>query len=128
MKFQVVSVEGSVIISCAASINLNLIQIHNQLDTKIPDCTGLVYSSADDPYKHQYKEKQNAKKPVFNDKKNQETHMQPQKPCQETHMQPQKPIQKCYRRLSKDKTCQSSRCFKINSDPKRQKIEHSSVK
>ena len=55
VKFQVVSVEGSVIILCATSINLNLIQIPNQLDTKIPDCTRLVYSCADAPYKHQYK-------------------------------------------------------------------------
>ena len=61
MKFQVVSVEGSVIISCATSINLNLIQIPDQLDTKIPDCARLVYSSADASYKHQYKEEQNAK-------------------------------------------------------------------
>ena len=68
VKFQEVSVEGSVIISCATSINLNLIQIHNQLDTKIPYCTGVVYISADAPYKHQYKERQNAKKPVFNDR------------------------------------------------------------
>ena len=49
VKFQVVSVEGSLIISCATSINLNLIQILNQLDTKIPDCAGLIYSSADAP-------------------------------------------------------------------------------
>ena len=124
VKFQVVSVEGSVIISCATSINLNLIQIPDQLDTKIPDCTGLVYNSANAPYKHQYKEKQNAKKPVFSGKKSQETHKWPQKPCQETHMQPQKSIQQCYRRLCKDKTCQSTRCFKINSDPKRQKMQY----
>ena len=114
VKFQVVSEEGSVIISCATNINLNLIQIHNQLDTKIPDFTKLIYSYADAPYKHQYEEKQNEKKTVFYDKK-----------CQETHMQPQKPIQKCYRRLCKDKTCQSSRYFKIASDQKkRQKIQY----
>ena len=122
VKFQVVSVEGSVIISYATSINLNLIQIPDQLHTKIPDCVGLVYSSADAPYKHWYEEKQNAKKPVFSGKKCQETHRQPQKPCQETYGRPQKPIQECYRRLCKDKTCQSTRCFKLNSDPKRQKI------
>ena len=69
VKFKVISVEGSVIISCATCINLNLIQIHNQLDTKIPDCAGLVYSSADAAYKHQYKKKQNAKKPVYSGKK-----------------------------------------------------------
>ena len=86
VKFQVVSVEGSVLISCATSINLNLIQIHNQLDTKIPHCARFVYSCADALYKHQHKEKQNEKKTEFYDKKYQETHIQPQKSCQETHM------------------------------------------
>ena len=49
VKLQAVSVEGSIIISCTTSSNLNLIQIPNQLDTKIPDCAGLIYSSADAP-------------------------------------------------------------------------------
>ena len=118
VKFQEVSVEGSVIISCVTSINPNLIQIHNQLDTKIPDCARLIYSCTDAPYKHQYQEKQSAMKTAFSDKKWQETHMWPQKPSQEPHMWPQKPIQKFYRRLCKDQTCQWSRCFKLNSDPK----------
>ena len=61
VKFQVVSVEGSVIISCATSINLNLIQIPDQLDTKKPDCARLVYSSTDAPYKNHYKEHQECK-------------------------------------------------------------------
>ena len=47
VPFYVVSVEGSVIVSCATSINLNLIQIHNELDTNIPECARLYYSSAD---------------------------------------------------------------------------------
>ena len=114
VKFQVVSVEGSVIISCATSINLYLIQIPDQLDTKIPDCARLVYSSADAPYKNHYKEQQNAKELMFSGKK-----------CQETRMQPQKLIQECYKRLCKDRTCQSTRCFKINSDPKRQELQYS---
>ena len=45
--FHVASVEGSVIVSCATSINLNLIQIHNELDINISDCARLYYSSAD---------------------------------------------------------------------------------
>ena len=97
VKFQVVSLEGGVIISCVTSINLNLIQIPNQLDSKIPDCTGLVYSSVDAPYMHQDKEKQSPTRTVFSGKKCQETHKQPQKLCQDTHMQPQKSIQECYR-------------------------------
>ena len=112
VKFQVVGAEGSVIISCATSINLNLIQIPNQLNAKIPDCARLVYSSADAPYKNHYKEQQNAKELMFSGKKGQETHKWPQKPCQETHMWPQKPIQEYYRRLCKDRTCQSTSCFK----------------
>ena len=46
VPFHVVSVEGSVIVSCATGINLNLIQIHNELDTNIPDCARLYYSPA----------------------------------------------------------------------------------
>ena len=169
VKFQMVSVEGSIIISCATSINLNLIQIHDGLYTKIPDCTRLVYSCADAPYKYQYKEKMFKNKTVCHDKNCQATHMWPQKQAmknmdmwtvthskkkqsedkncqsryfkgmspkgpankepkcqvkekpvfsekkhQATYMQPQKPIQKCYRRLCKGQTCQSTRCFKNN--------------
>ena len=55
VPFHVVSVEGSVIVSCATSINLNLIQLHNELDTNIPDCTRLYYSSADKPKANQEK-------------------------------------------------------------------------
>ena len=58
VKFQVVSVEGSVIISCATSINLNLIQIPKHLDTNISECAKLIYSSVDGPGKHQYKVQQ----------------------------------------------------------------------
>ena len=41
--------EGGVIVSCATSINLNLIQIHNELETNVPDCARLYYSSANKP-------------------------------------------------------------------------------
>ena len=44
-----VSVGGSVIVSCTTSINLNLIQIHNELETNVPDCARLYYSSAHKP-------------------------------------------------------------------------------
>ena len=113
VKFQVVSVEGIVIISCATSINLNLIQIPNQLDTKIPDCAGLIYSSADAPVKHQYKVQQSVLRTIGSSKK-----------YQEAHRQPQKPIPECYSRLCSDRTCQSTRCYKINCNPKRQKIPY----
>ena len=49
VRFHVVSVEGSSIVSCATSINLNLIQTHNELERNVPDCARLYYSSADRP-------------------------------------------------------------------------------
>ena len=69
VKFQVVSVEGSVIISCATSINLNVIQIPKQLDTDIPDCARLIYSSVDAPRKHQYKVQQSVLRTKSSNKK-----------------------------------------------------------
>ena len=113
VKFQVVSVEGSVIISCATSINLNLIQIPKQLDTNIPDCARLIYSSVDAPGKHQYKEQQSVLRTKSSSKK-----------YQEAHRRPQKSIPEGYSRLCSDRTCQSTRCYKINCNPKRQKISY----
>ena len=111
VKFQVVSVEGSVKISCATSINLNLIQIPKQLDTNIPDCARLIYSSVDVPGKHQYKVQQSVHRTKSSNKK-----------YQEANRRPQKPIPEGYSRLCSDRTCQSTRCYKINCNPKRQKI------
>ena len=54
VSFQVVNIEGSVIVSCTTSINLNLIEIHSELDTSVPDCARLFYSCTDDQAKHQY--------------------------------------------------------------------------
>ena len=113
VKFQVVSVERSVIISCATSINLNLIQIPKQLGTNIPDCARLIYSSADAPRKHQYKVQQSVLRTKCSNKK-----------YQEAHRRPQKPIPEDYSRLCSDRTCQSTRCYKINCNPKRQKISY----
>ena len=111
MKFQVVSVEGSVIISCATNISLNLIQIPKQLDTNIPDCARLIYSSVDASGKYQYKVQQSVLRTQHSNKK-----------YQEAHRRPQKPIPEGYSRLCSDITCQSTRCYKINCNPKRQKI------
>ena len=55
VTFQVVNTEGSVIVSCATSISLNLIQIHSALNSGIPDCGQLIYSYADDPEKYKCK-------------------------------------------------------------------------
>ena len=113
VKFQVVSVEGSVIISCATSINLNLIQIPKQLNTNIPDGARLIYSSVDAPRKHEHKVQQSVlRTKSFN------------KNYQEAHRRPQKPIPEGYSRLCSDRTCQSTGCYKINCNPQRQKISH----
>ena len=55
VTFQVVNTEGSVIVSCATSISLNLLQIHGELNAKVLDCGKLIYSCADDPEKCKYK-------------------------------------------------------------------------
>ena len=55
VTFQVVNHEGSVIISCATSLDLGLIQPHSKLNASIPDCGRLIFSSADHPNKYQHK-------------------------------------------------------------------------
>ena len=55
VTFQVVNHEGSIIVSCATSINLNLIQPHSEMNSRVPDYGRLIYSCADDPAKHKYK-------------------------------------------------------------------------
>ena len=54
MTFQVTSHEGSVIISFATSIALNLIQPHRDLDV-VPEEGSLIYSKADMPVKQKNK-------------------------------------------------------------------------
>ena len=38
VTFQVVNTEGSVTVSCATSISLNLMQIHSELNSTVPEC------------------------------------------------------------------------------------------
>ena len=80
VPFHGVSVEGSVIVSCARSINLNLIQLHTELDTNIPDCARLYYSSADKPREYQGK-KEKVDHTTNCDKNWQDTDVWPQKPA-----------------------------------------------
>ena len=54
MTFQVVSTEGSVIVSCVTSIELDLIHTHRNLD-EIPEEGSLIYSIADMPRKQKNK-------------------------------------------------------------------------
>ena len=53
--FQVVHTEGSVIVSCARSIGLNLIQIHSVLNATYSDCRKIICSCVDGLDKHKYK-------------------------------------------------------------------------
>ena len=55
VTFQVVNHEGSVIVSCTTSIDLNLIQSQSKLNSQVPDYGRLIYSCADDPGKHKYR-------------------------------------------------------------------------
>ena len=54
VTFQVTSHEGSVLVSCATSFELGLIQPHRDLDV-VPDSDSLVYSRADHLVKQKYK-------------------------------------------------------------------------
>ena len=54
VTFQVTRHEGRVIISCATSLELGLIQPHRDLDV-VPDKGSLIYSKADLPVKQKYK-------------------------------------------------------------------------
>ena len=70
VTFQVTSHEGSVIVSCATSIELGLIQHHRYLDV-VPEEGSLIYSVADIPKKQKNNNCQ-AEKCV---------HIQPKKPA-----------------------------------------------
>ena len=85
VPFHVVSVEGSVIVSCVTSINLNLIQIHNKLNTNIPDCARLYYSSADKPRANQEHQRK-VDHTVMSDKNCQDPNLRKQIPARK-HMQ-----------------------------------------
>ena len=57
VTFQVVNQEGSVIISCATSIDLNLLQPHRDIDA-VPEEGSLIYSKADMPVKQKTRRNQ----------------------------------------------------------------------
>ena len=70
VTFKVVNHEGSVIISCATSLDLGLVQQHSELYTRVPDGRRLIFSSADDPNKMQ---KCEAQATMYSGKEGQET-------------------------------------------------------
>ena len=51
VTFQVVSHDGSVVISRVTSLELGLIQLSNVFNQSVPDCGRLLFSSADHPNK-----------------------------------------------------------------------------
>ena len=59
VTFQVVNHEGCVIVSCATSIDLDLIQPHSELNSRVPKYSRLIYSCVDNPDKYRYKMKSN---------------------------------------------------------------------
>ena len=96
VPFHVVSVEGSVIVSCATSINLNLIQTHNELETNVPDCARLYYSSGDKPRAAHEKQK------IVDHT------VQCDKNCQDPTWRGQMPARKCKQTVTCSKTNNSS--------------------
>ena len=54
VTFQVVNHEGSVIVSCATSLELGLILLHSVFSDSVPDCGRLPYSQASHQNKYQY--------------------------------------------------------------------------
>ena len=107
VTFQVVNHEGSVIISCATSLDLTLIQPHSELYTRVPDARRLIFSSADDPNKMQKCEDQVT---MCSGKKGQETQFkQSNRPAIKNKKKKQvykEEDQKSQVQISADKNCQ----------------------
>ena len=55
ITFQVVNHEGSVIVSCATSLELGLIQLQSVFNDSVPDCGRLLYSDSITIQNLQYK-------------------------------------------------------------------------
>ena len=55
ITFHVTSHEGSVLLSCATTLELSLIQPHNNLENSIPSSASLISSKADYPKKRSQK-------------------------------------------------------------------------
>ena len=132
--FHVTSHEGSVIISCATSIELGLIHPHTKLD-EMPEEGSLIYSKADMPKKQRNKSCQ-AESNMCSKKSKNQVQRSYDKNCQAekyVHMQPKKPnnvmrsvtntedrhsAKLQIRRLCRDKNCQSTRCYRSPRRPK----------
>ena len=104
VTFLVTSHEGSVIVSCATSIELGLIHPNTNLD-EVPEEGSLIYSIADMP-----KNKKNKKCQA-------ESIRRPRKPksvmWSVTNTEDRQSAKPEIRKLCSDKNCQSTRCYKI---------------
>ena len=118
VTFQVVNCEGSIIISCATSLELGLIQLHIVLYTRVPDGRRLIFSSANDPKKMQ---KCEAQVTMCSGKKGQETSLRGQTDQQSNTKKNQVYMgedHKCQVPISADKNFQAEN-IKGPQNPKR---------
>ena len=108
LTFQVTSHEGSVIVSCATSLELGLIHLQKNLD-EFPEECSLIYNTVDMPKKKKNKNCQaqsirRPKKPknvMWSVTKEENTDVQLSKPA----------------RLCRDKNFQSTRCYRSPRRP-----------
>ena len=121
VTFQVTSHEGSLIISCATSLELGLIQPHRDLNV-VPDNGSLIYSKADLLVKQKYK-KSAAVYKLSNSVNSSEMQPPPESRVQETEViqyvnkevQTKSKQQQCQAPVPTvfvDKKCQATTCYK----------------
>ena len=131
VTFHVTSHEGSVILSCATSIELGLIHLHIKLDEMPEECS-LIYSKADMPKKQRNKSCQ-AESNMCSKKSKSQAQRSYDKNCQADRNNVKRSVTKkentdvrltkpAIRRLCRDKNCQSTRCYQ-NISPKRLKYD-----
>ena len=111
MTFQVTSHEGSVIISFATSIDLNLIQPHRDLDV-VPKEGSLIYSKADMPVKQ--KNKKNLRDEQSHIVSRVETEVVQ---CKKKKVETTSKQQMCQAQVFNDKNCQAEKS--VNMWPKK---------
>ena len=131
MTFHVTSHEGSVIMSCATSIALGLIHPHTKLN-EMPEEGSLIYSKADMPKKQRNKSCQ-AESNMCSKKSKSQAQISYDKNCQADRNNVKRSVTKeentdvqltkpAIRRLCRDKSCQSTRCYQ-NISPRRLKCD-----
>ena len=134
VTFHVTSHEGSVIVSCATSIELGLIHPHTNLG-EVPEEGSLIYSIADMPRNKSCQAESNMcskkpeissrnKKPMYSDKNCQaESIRRPRKPTgvmwSVTNTEDRQSAKPEIKRMCTDKNCQSTRCYSFKEKSQR---------